>query len=93
MEWDEKSDIWSLACILAELYSGEPLFDARHDDEHAEMIEKVVGEFPRWMRRGSDRKPHRRVRRMRTLSVRVLLCVGHHPQRAQNLQALHQILA
>jgi len=69
VEWDEKSDIWSVACILVELYSGEPLFNARNDEEHKEMIEKVVGEFPRWMHKRSHKKPHKRVRRMKTLSV------------------------
>jgi len=49
-EWSEKSDIWSAACILIELYSGQLLFNAHHDDEHLAMIEKVAGQFPIKMR-------------------------------------------
>jgi hypothetical protein len=38
--WDEQSDIWSLACILVELYSGELFFDTHENLEHIAMIEK-----------------------------------------------------
>ncbi len=48
-EWDEKSDVWSAACIFAELYSGEVLFDTHCDFDHLAMIEKVAGTFPHWM--------------------------------------------
>lgn len=45
--WDEKSDIWSMACIIVELYSGELFFDT-HDNnlEHLAMIEKQCGPIP-----------------------------------------------
>jgi serine/threonine protein kinase len=45
--WDEKSDIWSMACIIAELYTGELFFDT-HDNnlEHLAMIEKQCGPIP-----------------------------------------------
>ena len=47
--WDEKSDIWSIACIIYELYSGEVLFPTHDDQEHLCMIEKICGNFPNWM--------------------------------------------
>jgi len=56
MEWNEKSDIWSAACILAELYSGELLFNAHHDGEHLGMIEKVAGPFPKWISTGANKE-------------------------------------
>ena len=45
--WDEKSDIWSMACIIVELYTGELFFDT-HDNnlEHLAMIEKQCGPIP-----------------------------------------------
>ena len=45
--WDEKSDIWSMACIVIELYTGELFFDT-HDNnlEHLAMIEKQCGAIP-----------------------------------------------
>lgn len=41
--WNEKSDIWSLACIFVELYSGELLFPTHDNFEHLCLIEKMVG--------------------------------------------------
>ena len=38
--WNEKSDIWSMACILIELYTGELFFDTDENLEHLAMIEK-----------------------------------------------------
>ncbi|CAI2379661.1 unnamed protein product [Moneuplotes crassus] len=47
--WDHKSDIWSVACVLVELYTGELFFPAHHDIEHLCMIEKVLGPIEEWM--------------------------------------------
>lgn len=47
--WSMPSDLWSVGCILAELYQGEHLF-ATHDNlEHLALIEKIIGPFPRRM--------------------------------------------
>ncbi|GAX15006.1 CDC-like kinase [Fistulifera solaris] len=47
--WSMPSDMWSLGCILAELYSGELLFATHDDVEHLALIEKKIGLFPRRM--------------------------------------------
>ncbi len=49
--WNEKSDIWSLGCIIAELYTGELFFPTHDDEEHLSSIQKNSNEkcFPRWM--------------------------------------------
>jgi len=47
--WNETSDIWSMACIMIELYSGELFFDTHENFEHLAMIEKQCGPIPRWM--------------------------------------------
>lgn len=52
--WNEKSDVWSIACILAELYTGELLFSTHDNEEHLTLIEKVAGEYPSWMASNSD---------------------------------------
>jgi dual-specificity kinase len=39
--WDEKSDVWSLACIFSELYTGELLFPTHDNKEHLAMIQKI----------------------------------------------------
>ena len=40
-KWNEKSDLWSIACVIIELYSGNLLFDTHNTHEHLMMIEKV----------------------------------------------------
>lgn len=44
-KWDYKSDLWSIGCILVELYSGELLFPTHEEYEHIAMIEKISGSF------------------------------------------------
>eukprot|EP00357_Protocruzia_adherens_P032055 CAMPEP_0115047052 /NCGR_PEP_ID=MMETSP0216-20121206/49095_1 /TAXON_ID=223996 /ORGANISM="Protocruzia adherens, Strain Boccale" /LENGTH=604 /DNA_ID=CAMNT_0002430211 /DNA_START=17 /DNA_END=1834 /DNA_ORIENTATION=- len=48
-QWDSSSDLWSLGCILMELYTGE-LFFATHDNfEHLALMEKALGAVPDFM--------------------------------------------
>ena len=54
--WDEKSDIWSLACILIELYSGSLYFSTHDEVEHLAMIEKSCGPIPLEMAQNSSRQ-------------------------------------
>jgi len=56
MKYDQKIDIWSLGCVLAELYIGRALFDG---DTAASMLAKMVhlvGPFPKSMILKSDPK-------------------------------------
>lgn len=45
--WSMPSDIWSLGCILAELYTGDLLFPTHDNLEHLALIERTLGLFPR----------------------------------------------
>ena len=46
-KWDVKSDLWCIACIAIELYTGELYFSTRRNDfEHLAMIEKSCGPIP-----------------------------------------------
>ncbi|RQX74704.1 putative cell-cycle-associated protein kinase CLK [Toxoplasma gondii CAST] len=44
--WDMSSDVWSLGCILMELYTGNLLFRTHEHLEHLAMMEKIIGPMP-----------------------------------------------
>ncbi|KAI2797265.1 Dual specificity protein kinase clk2 [Blomia tropicalis] len=48
--WSYTADLWSIGCILFELYHGTPLFVSYNDVEHFIIMEKVIGPFPDWLR-------------------------------------------
>ncbi|CBZ54391.1 hypothetical protein NCLIV_048210 [Neospora caninum Liverpool] len=44
--WDMSSDVWSLGCILMELYTGNLLFRTHEHLEHLAMMERIIGPMP-----------------------------------------------
>jgi dual-specificity kinase len=44
--WSYACDIWSIGCILIELWTGHALFQTHNSLEHLAMMEKVLGQFP-----------------------------------------------
>jgi serine/threonine protein kinase len=45
-KWDEKADLWSVGCILLEMYFGRLVFDTHDSLEHLHLIEKFCGRIP-----------------------------------------------
>ncbi|CAD8065612.1 unnamed protein product [Paramecium sonneborni] len=47
-EWNHKSDVWGIACIIAEMYLGHLLFQTRKNEyEHMALVEKITEQnFP-----------------------------------------------
>jgi dual-specificity kinase len=41
--WSYESDMWSVGCIIAELYTGKLLFSTHDDLEHLALMEKILG--------------------------------------------------
>lgn len=58
VKYSEKVDIWSLGCILAELYTGEPLFPGNNEQEQLELIMELCGMPPETMIDKSRKKDH-----------------------------------
>ncbi|KAF4728096.1 hypothetical protein FOZ63_026592 [Perkinsus olseni] len=52
LPYDESIDMWSLGCILAELFIGEPLFDGQNEPQHLRVMAEVIGKLP------SDIRPY-----------------------------------
>lgn len=45
MGWSFPSDMWSIGCMMYELYTAELLFDTHDDREHLRMMEVCLGPF------------------------------------------------
>ncbi len=54
--WSFPCDIWSVGCVLFELYFGTQLFNTHDNPTHLAMIELIIGEFPSWMVQRSNEK-------------------------------------
>ncbi|KAI3382723.1 hypothetical protein SNEBB_007276 [Seison nebaliae] len=44
--WDQACDVWSIGCILFELYVGYTLFQTHDNKEHLAMMERILGPIP-----------------------------------------------
>ncbi|KAG5893634.1 hypothetical protein JTB14_015073 [Gonioctena quinquepunctata] len=44
--WSQPCDVWSIGCILFELYLGFTLFQTHDNREHLAMMQRILGEFP-----------------------------------------------
>ena len=47
LPWSYPSDIWSVGCIVAELYCGDQYFETHSNMEHIALIERGVGKWPK----------------------------------------------
>jgi len=63
--WGPPIDIWSTACLLAELSTGDFLFDPEEDsddendsrdEQHLALIQRVCGDYPDYMKTSSNGK-------------------------------------
>lgn len=56
--YSTKVDIWSLGCIIAELFTGEPLFPGNNEQELLEYMMEVLGMPTESLIKRSRKKDH-----------------------------------
>lgn len=44
--WSQPCDVWSVGCIMFELYTGYTLFQTHDNREHLAMMERILGTIP-----------------------------------------------
>uniref|UniRef100_A0A914HV61 Protein kinase domain-containing protein n=1 Tax=Globodera rostochiensis TaxID=31243 RepID=A0A914HV61_GLORO len=54
--WAQPCDVWSIGCIMFELYSGMTLFQTHDNREHLAMMERILESIPYRMGRKSKTK-------------------------------------
>lgn len=54
--WSQPCDVWSIGCILFELYLGITLFQTHDNREHLAMMQRILGEIPIRMARKTKTK-------------------------------------
>ncbi|XP_058799513.1 serine/threonine-protein kinase PRP4 homolog [Phymastichus coffea] len=54
--WAQPCDVWSIGCILFELYLGITLFQTHDNREHLAMMERILGSIPHRMARKTKTK-------------------------------------
>lgn len=54
--WSQPCDVWSIGCIIFELYLGITLFQTHDNREHLAMMERILGPIPHRMARKTKTK-------------------------------------
>ncbi|KAH7728278.1 Protein kinase [Aphelenchoides avenae] len=54
--WAQPCDVWSIGCIMFELYMGITLFQTHDNREHLAMMERILGSIPYRMGKRSKTK-------------------------------------
>uniref|UniRef100_A0A8W7PQT4 Protein kinase domain-containing protein n=1 Tax=Anopheles coluzzii TaxID=1518534 RepID=A0A8W7PQT4_ANOCL len=54
--WSQPCDVWSIGCIMFELYQGVTLFPTHDNREHLAMMERILGTIPYRMARQTRSK-------------------------------------
>lgn len=56
--WSYPCDVWSMGCILFELYTGVTMFMTHDNVEHLAMMERILGHLPAVMTRRSAKRKY-----------------------------------
>ncbi|KAL5014009.1 hypothetical protein ScPMuIL_008279 [Solemya velum] len=56
--WSQPCDVWSVGCIMFELYTGYTLFQTHDNREHLAMMERILGSIPYRMAKKSKKSKY-----------------------------------
>jgi len=56
--WSHPCDVWSIGCILFELYTGFTLFQTHDNLEHLAMMERILGSLPHRLTRRTKKSKY-----------------------------------
>ncbi|CAH1772795.1 unnamed protein product [Owenia fusiformis] len=56
--WTQPCDVWSIGCIMFELYTGYTLFQTHDNKEHLAMMERILGSIPYRMAKKSKKSKY-----------------------------------
>lgn len=56
--WSHPCDVWSVGCIIFELYTGYTLFQTHDNLEHLAMMERILGQIPQFMMRRTKKSKY-----------------------------------
>lgn len=56
--WSQPCDVWSVGCIMFELYTGYTLFQTHDNLEHLAMMERILGTIPYKMTRRTKKSKY-----------------------------------
>lgn len=56
--WSHPCDVWSVGCIIFELYTGFTLFQTHDNLEHLAMMERILGQLPNFMIRRTKKNKY-----------------------------------
>lgn len=55
VSWNERADLWSVGCIIMELYTGQLLFRTHENCEHLALMERILEALPTAMLQRASR--------------------------------------
>uniref|UniRef100_A0A0B7AVI4 Protein kinase domain-containing protein n=1 Tax=Arion vulgaris TaxID=1028688 RepID=A0A0B7AVI4_9EUPU len=56
--WSQPCDVWSIGCIMFELYTGYTLFQTHDNKEHLAMMDRILGTLPYRMTKKSKKQKY-----------------------------------